>query len=168
MEDFSQTGNLFVINTFYQWRNWFIVMCNRLRVPTGFWNLSSAWVVDRMRLLYHAPYLHAYVHIRFWQPLLFSHAKMPKKRSSYYSRLTKRQCINYNIDVSTQVSVDTNLDVDPTQVSVDTNSHMNTTPDVSSGIEIIVNGLFIHKSCVYFVENSALLDVTNVVSRSTS
>ena len=69
---------------------------------------------------------------------------MPKKRSSsYYSRLAKRQCINHNTDVSTRVSVDTNLDVDPTRVSVDTNLRMNTTPDVSSGIEIIVNELFI-------------------------
>ena len=92
---------------------------------------------------------------------------MPKK-SSYYSRLAKRQCINHNTDVSMRVSVDTNLHMDPTRVSVDTNSHMNTAPDVSSGIEIIVNELFIHKSCVYFVENSALLDVTNVASQSTS
>ena len=94
---------------------------------------------------------------------------MPKKRSSYYySQLAKRRCINHNTDISTRVSVDTNLDVDPTRVSVDTNSHTNTTSDVSLGIEIIVNELFIHKSCVYFVENSALLDVTNVASRSTS
>ena len=64
--------------------------------------------------------------------------------------------------------VDTNLDVDPTRVSVDTYLRTNTTPDVSSGIEIIVNELFIYKSCVYYVENSALLDVTNVASRSTS
>ena len=94
---------------------------------------------------------------------------MPKKRNSYYySQLAKQRCINHNTDISTQVSVDTNLDVDPTRVSVDTNSHTNTTPDVSSGIEIIVNELLIHKSYVYFVENSALLDVTNVASRSTS
>ena len=85
-----------------------------------------------------------------------------KKRSSYYSRLDKRRCINHNIDVSTRVSVDTNLHVDPTRVSVDTNSRMNTTPDVSSGIEIIVNELFI--LCIYFVESSALLDATNVAS----
>ena len=64
--------------------------------------------------------------------------------------------------------VDTNLHVDPTRVSINTNSPMNTTPDVSSGIEIILNELFIHKSCVHFVENSALLDVTNIASRSTS
>ena len=65
------------------------------------------------------------------------------------------------------MSVDTNLHMDPTRVSVDTISRMNATPGVSSGIEIIVNELFIHKSCVYFVENDALLDVTNVASRST-
>ena len=58
--------------------------------------------------------------------------------------------------------------MDPTQVSVDTNSHMNATPDVSSGIEIIFNDLFLHKSFVHFVENSALFDVTNVASRSAS
>ena len=52
---------------------------------------------------------------------------MPKKRgSSYYSRLTKRRCINHNTDISTPVSVDTN-------------SGMNNTLDVSSGIEFIVN-----------------------------
>ena len=61
-----------------------------------------------------------------------------------------------------RVPVDTNLDVNPTQLSVDTNSRMNTTPNVFSGNEIIVKELFIHKSCVYFVENSALLDATNV------
>ena len=66
------------------------------------------------------------------------------------------------------MSVDTNLHVDPTRVSVDIISCMNATPDVSSCIEIIVNKLFIHKSCVCFVENSALLDVTNMVSQSTS
>ena len=68
---------------------------------------------------------------------------MPKKSSYYYSQLAKQRCINHNTDVSTQVSVDTNLDMDPTRVSVDTNSRMNTTPDVSSGIEITVNELFI-------------------------
>ena len=94
---------------------------------------------------------------------------MPKKRNRYYySQLAKRRCINHNTDISTRVSVDNNLDVDPTRVAVDTNLRTNTTPGVSSGIEIIVNELFIHKSCVYFVENSALLDVTKVASRSTS
>ena len=43
---------------------------------------------------------------------------------------------------------------------------MNTTPDDSSGIEIRFNEFFIHKDYVYFVENSALLDVTNVEFRS--
>ena len=35
------------------------------------------------------------------------------------------------------------------------------------GIEIILNELFILKSSLYFVENSTLLDVTNVASQST-
>ena len=47
-------------------------------------------------------------------------------------------------------------------MSLDTILCMNTT-DVSSGTEIIFNELFIHKSSAYFAENSALLDVTNVV-----
>ena len=56
----------------------------------------------------------------------------------------------------------------PTRVSVDTNSGM-ATPDISfSGIEIVFNVIFMHKSSVYFVENSALLDVTNVALQSTS
>ena len=58
--------------------------------------------------------------------------------------------------------------MDPTRVSADTNLYMNTTLDVSSNIENIFNKLFIHKSCVSFVENSALLDVTNVALQSTS
>ena len=33
--------------------------------------------------------------------------------------------------------VDTNLHMDPTQVPLDTNLHIDTTPDVSSGNEII-------------------------------
>ena len=45
---------------------------------------------------------------------------------------------------------------------------MNATPDVSSGIEIIFTELFIHKSSIHFVENSALLDVTNLALQSTS
>ena len=143
--------------------------CNIIRVPTGFWNFSSTRVVDHMWWLHHALHLHAYVHISFWRPLLLSCAKMLKKNSSsYYSRLTKQQCINHNTDVSTQVSVHTNPHVNPIRVFVDTNSRANTTLDASSYIEIIVNELFIHKSCVYFVKNSALLVVTNVASRSTS
>ena len=49
------------------------------------------------------------------------------------------------------MSVDTNLDVDPTRVSVDTYLRTNTTPDVSSGIEIIVNELFIYINPVYIL-----------------
>ena len=66
------------------------------------------------------------------------------------------------------MSVNNNLQVDPTQVSVDTNLCMNATPDVSSGIKIILNDLFIHKSSVHFVENNALLDVINIVPQNAS
>ena len=120
-----------------------------LRVPMGCWNLLRAWVVNHMLLLHHVSYLYAYLYIRFWQPLL-SHTKMPKrKRSVYYSQLAKWQFTNHNTGVSMRVSVDTNL-------------FMDATPDVSSGIESTFNYLFIHKCSVHFVENSSLVEFTNV------
>ena len=79
-----------------------------------------------MRLLHHIPYLYAYWYICFWQPLLFLNAKMPKRKSKkYYTELAKRQFTNTNSDISTWVSLDTNLHVDHTRVSVDTNSRIN-------------------------------------------
>ena len=64
---------------------------------------------------------HTYVFVNPFLPdIIFVYKDMPKRRNSaYYSQLTKQRLTNGNSDISTRISVVTNLHVDSPPVYVD-------------------------------------------------